>query len=54
MSDKWVDFEERLYRAICAGLRNSLSPEYCVALHGVLVESSKSELFTECAAELLV
>lgn len=54
VSDKWADFEERLCRAICSGLKNALSPEYCAALHEGLVESSKSELFTKCAAELLL
>ena len=54
VSDKWADFEERIYCAICSSLRDSLTHDYCVALHEVLVELSKSELFIKCAGELLL
>lgn len=52
MSDKWTNFEERLYRAICTGIRAAVSTEYRYALKTVLAAGSKSEVFTKCANEI--
>lgn len=45
MSEKWIDFEERLAYLICNALSNQVNSEYWNDLQSILSASTKNELF---------
>lgn len=45
MSEKWIDFEEKLAFYICNAIANSVSAEYWLKLKEIFVEKTKNEVF---------
>lgn len=45
MSEKWIDFEEKLAFIICNGIANLVSAEYWEELKNIFIEQTKNETF---------
>lgn len=54
MSEKWIDFEEKLAFSICNEIAKQVTSEYWEELKNILISKTKNELFTRSINKVVV
>jgi hypothetical protein len=54
MSEKWIDFEEKLAFSICNEIAKQVTPEYWDELKNILISKTKNEIFTRSINKVVV